>query len=403
MLFGQTVMAFIPDAAHLPAGLPLSAPVEAGILTPALVIDLDAVEANITATLRLLGGDAGRWQPHVKTAKLARVMAALCARGVLHCKTATTLEALTACQAGFQEVLLAFPAEGPRGQRLRELAAAYPAVSLAATVEHPAQVAAWRGSRVALYIDVNCGMDRTGIELSRQAEITALAAAIRAAGVRFAGLHAYEGHLQDADLAARAAAAHGAYGKILALALHLAAQGLPPPTIITSGTPALPGALSFPGFQSAGLVHRVSAGTVVYGDLTSQSQLPAEWGYGLAAWVLTTVVSHPAPGIATCDAGHKTVSADAGLPNCAVAGRPELEPLRPSEEHLPLRVAPGAALPALGQRLYLAPRHVCPTVNNFDQAILVRAGQIVALEPVTARGRESPLALAPQRPAAPRS
>jgi D-serine deaminase-like pyridoxal phosphate-dependent protein len=92
----------------------------------------------------------------------------------------------------------------------------------------------------------------------------------------------------------------------------------------------------------------------------------------------------------TCDAGHKAVSADAGVPTCVVLGHPELTPLGPSEEHLPMKSAklPG---PAIGEVLYLLPRHVCPTVNNFDCALRVRNGQIEAVEKVSARGREEPL------------
>jgi D-serine deaminase-like pyridoxal phosphate-dependent protein len=127
-------------------------------------------------------------------------------------------------------------------------------------------------------------------------------------------------------------------------------------------------------------------------------QPASEWealGYQPAAVVMTRVVSHPAAGLITCDAGHKTVSADAGVPTCAVLGHPELEPLAPSEEHLPMRVngAKGTQVsrtevPAIGELLFLIPRHVCPTVNNFDEALVVSGGKLIAVEPVSARGRE---------------
>jgi D-serine deaminase-like pyridoxal phosphate-dependent protein len=121
------------------------------------------------------------------------------------------------------------------------------------------------------------------------------------------------------------------------------------------------------------------------------AQLPAGYGFGPAVLVLTRVVSHPQEGMITCDAGHKAVSADAGVPTCAVVGHPELTPLSPSEEHLPMEVAKSAARPQIGDPLYLLPRHVCPTVNNFDCALLVRNGQIESVEQVSARGRETPL------------
>jgi D-serine deaminase-like pyridoxal phosphate-dependent protein len=72
-------------------------------------------------------------------------------------------------------------------------------------------------------------------------------------------------------------------------------------------------------------------------------------------------------------------------------GHPELTPLSPSEEHLPLAVKEGAEAPHAGDLLYLIPRHVCPTVNNFDAALIVRNGKIESVQRVSARGHESPL------------
>jgi D-serine deaminase-like pyridoxal phosphate-dependent protein len=131
---------------------------------------------------------------------------------------------------------------------------------------------------------------------------------------------------------------------------------------------------------------------VVYNDTTSLDQL-SDWGLQAAAVVLSTVVSHPKPNVITCDAGHKSVSADAGVPTCAVLGHPEWNPAKPSEEHLPIEI-PGGKAPTLGDKLYLLPRHVCPTVNNFDEAVFVVRGRVKNAEPVSARGHESALKLA---------
>src|SRR5581483_6871885 len=159
-----------------------------------------------------------------------------------------------------------------------------------------------------------------------------------------------------------------------------------------SGTPAAPFAISYPGFRNADFVHRISPGTVVYNDTTSLDQLPG-WGYQPAALVLTTLVSHPTANVITCDAGHKSVSPDAGVPTCGVLGHPDWKPAKPSEEHLPIEAAE-SDVPELGGKLYLVPRHVCPTVNNFDEAIFVVRGRIKNSEPVAARGHESALKLA---------
>ena len=86
----------------------------AQVLTPALLVYPEFVDANIRATLRLLGGDANRWRPHVKTAKLEFIMRMLAANGVTNFKCATTLELLTACRAGARDVLVAYPLQGAK-------------------------------------------------------------------------------------------------------------------------------------------------------------------------------------------------------------------------------------------------------------------------------------------------
>ncbi|MFN0120063.1 MAG: D-TA family PLP-dependent enzyme [Blastocatellia bacterium] len=361
------------------------------VMTPALVIYPDIVAANIDVTLRAVGGDAGRWRPHVKTAKLGAVMRMMSERGVVNVKCATTLELQTACEAGARDILVSYAHVGANARRVRELAAQYPDRRVSALVESPRQVAAWTGGKISLFIDINGGMDRTGIEQEHADQALALARAIQAAGLEFRGLHYYDGHMSQFELAEREAPAHKGYDRLMEIVGLLTGEGIAVGEVITSGTPAFPCALTYEPFQTADFVHRVSPGTVVYGDFTSVAQLPAEWGYKPAAVVVTTVVSHPAPGRITCDAGHKAVSADAGVPTCAVLGHPELQPYKPSEEHLPIDVPAGVTAPDIGAHLYLTPRHVCPTVNNFDHALLVSEGRITGVEAVTARGREMPL------------
>jgi D-serine deaminase-like pyridoxal phosphate-dependent protein len=361
------------------------------VATPALAIYTEFVDANIQTTLRLAGGDADRLRPHVKTAKLAYVMQRWAAHGVTHFKCSTSLELLTVCEAGATDVLLAYPLVGANARRLREIADGFPAVNVSALVEAVGQVAVWRGSRVGLFIDVNPGMDRTGIEQDSIDEIVGLARAIEASGQVFRGLHYYDGHLAKYAMPERTAIAHRGYDRLIGIISALEQAGVRVAEVITAGTPAFPCTLSYAGFSGAAFVHRASPGTVVYCDCTSLAQLPAEYGYRPAAVVVSTVVSHPSPRRITCDAGHKTVSADAGTPTCAALGRAELTPAKPSEEHLPIDVAGNANLPALGETLYLVPMHVCPTVNNFDHALIVEGGRIIAVERVTARGREVPL------------
>ena len=369
------------------------------VLTPALVVYPDVISSNIQQTLRLLDGDTNRWRVHIKTAKLEYTLRMMIERGVRNFKCATTLELLVACRSGARDVLVAYPMVGANARRVREIAEAFPQVRTSVLAENEEQVRQWLGTRVGVFLDINPGMNRTGIEQSHREEVVRLVRAVRDAGLEFRGLHYYDGQYGGLEERERSAAAHVGYDSLLKLVSEVESSGASVPEVITAGTPTLPCSLAYDGFRGQKFVHRVSPGTVTYNDATSLAQLPAEYKLRPAILVLTRVVSRPRVGVVTCDAGHKAVSADAGVPTCVVVGHPELTPLSPSEEHLPMAVAGDASGPEVGEALYLLPRHVCPTVNNFDCALLVRNGQNETVEKVTARGREAPLLGAQERTA----
>jgi D-serine deaminase-like pyridoxal phosphate-dependent protein len=366
------------------------------VMTPALVVYPEVVASNIEKTLKLLGGDANRWRAHIKTAKLGYTLQMMVERGVVNFKCATTLELKSACERGAKDVLLAYPVMGANAWRTREIAEEFPRVRISVLAENIEQVEQWGSSRVSIFVDINPGMNRTGIEVERREQVRAVIRAVESAGLEFRGLHYYDGQFGGLEEQERTAAAHAGYDRLMALITELEDSGVTIQELVTAGTPTFPCSLSYQPLREGKFVHRVSPGTIVYCDATSLAQLSNDYGFAPAVMVVTRVVSHPHAGIVTCDAGHKTVSADAGIPTCVVVGHPELEPLGPSEEHLPMQTLPGRE-PNTGEVLYLIPRHVCPTVNNFDSAHLVRNGRIEAIEPVTARGRETPVLPVPAR------
>ena len=361
------------------------------VMTPALVVYPEMIASNIERMVGLLDGDADRWRVHIKTAKLGLTLRMLVERGIRNFKCATTLELLTACKCGATDILLAYPCMGANARRVSEIAEQFPKVQISILAENKEQIQQWRANRTGIFLDINPGMNRTGVQQDHADDIVALAREIAAGGSEFRGLHYYDGQYGALEEPARTKAVHEGYDRLLRIVDHIERVGISVTEVITSGTPTFPCSLSYAGFRGGRFRHRTSPGTVVYCDATSLAQLPKNCGFRPAVLVSTRVVSQPHPGVVTCDAGHKAVSADAGVPTCVVVGHPELMPLSPSEEHLPMSFEAGMSGPKLGQSLYLLPRHVCPTVNNFDDALLVRNGEIESVERVSARGREAPL------------
>ena len=307
--------------------------------TPSLLIYTEMIEANITSALRMMNGDASRWRPHLKTAKLGYTMRRLVTRGIKTAKCATTLELVAAIDSGMEDVVIAFPLTGPNAARAREIAAAHPERRISTLVESADQIDEWRASAVGAFVDLNPGMDRTGMAEENFEGVRRLIDQVQKAGLRFCGLHHYDGQIKNSEPSAAGAAREG-YSRLMELIAYLKRAGIEVKEVITSGTPAMPHALNFAPFGEGEFVHRVSPGTIVYNDRNSLKELP-DYGFLPAALVLSTVVSRPRENRVTCDAGHKAVSADAGVPTCDVLGWPGLMGLNPSEEHLPIEVRSG--------------------------------------------------------------
>lgn len=354
------------------------------LLTPALVVDLDAVAHNARAVLARVGVPR-RWRPHVKTVKQAAVIKALLEVGVrsFKCATPAELELVLATAGGDEavDVLLAYPPNRALFGAVRAIAARFPkhqVLLLADSPDHVKSLDTWAAERrasVSVLLDVDTGMARTG----RAAEEWRAAAKklSKLECVRIAGLHGYEGHLK----AEQQDEANAGYEALCQLAGELPEK---PRLVVTSGTPTFAHALGHPGLSGGPWTHQVSPGTVVLTDLHSR-EAARMLGLVQAAFVASRVVSNPRKDRVTLDAGSKALSPDRPAPNCAVLGWPGLEPLAPSEEHLPVRVVSGPK-PAAGQLLFLVPDHVCTTVNLHARALLLKNGKLDGDAPVDAAG-----------------
>jgi D-serine deaminase-like pyridoxal phosphate-dependent protein len=196
--------------------------------------------------------------------------------------------------------------------------------------------------------------------------------------LRLDGVHAYDGHLRDADPAVRGARAREVEGRVEDVVASIGREGLRVGRIVVGGTPAFPchARWSRPGVE-------LSPGTCVFHDhgyATSFPDLP----FVPAALVLTRVVSRrPGVGV-TLDVGSKAVAADPKGDRVRLLGVPDAQLGPQSEEHLVVETA--ARLP-VGTPLLAVPTHVCPTCALHREALVVSGGRVVERWEVAARDR----------------
>src|SRR5260370_16398657 len=134
------------------------------IITPALMIYPELVDVDVTDTLKMLGNDPDRWRPHIKTAKLGAILSRLIEYRIVNFKCSTTLELLTACQAGAADILLAYSVIGANAQRALDIAEDFPRTRVSVLVEASEQATTCRCTEIGVFVDIYRGMHRTEIE-----------------------------------------------------------------------------------------------------------------------------------------------------------------------------------------------------------------------------------------------
>jgi D-serine deaminase-like pyridoxal phosphate-dependent protein len=348
------------------------APVMPQVLTPLLVVDLDAARHNVRQALARFGPDG--WRPHVKTAKQSAVIGAAMTEGVTRFKVATLVELTTVLEAASAlsravDVLIAYPLRGPAIAAALDIAARFPKHRVRWLSDDPEHATELTSRGVgSLGIDVDLGMDRTGTPPETWSSW--ISAAPDDVLDRVELVHGYDGHHRF-DEEQRA---HAAYDRLCTVGRALIA--VRPETsleLVTSGTHSYGLARSHEGLASGRWRATVSPGTIVLSDGRSA---PAHDDLGLrqAALVLARVISRGVDRI-TMDAGSKAIAPDY-TPSCRLPDWPGIEPGRASEEHLPCTVPPGSDAPAPGELVWLIPEHVCTTVNLHRDVALVEDGRV---------------------------
>jgi 3-hydroxy-D-aspartate aldolase len=354
--------------------------------TPALIIELDAFEANLARMAEAAKTAGVRLRPHAKTHKCALIalrQIALGAVGVC-CQKVSEAEALV--QGGVRDVLISNEIVGRR--KIAHLAALAREATLAVCVDDAGNIAdldaavARAGVTLDVLVEVDVGAHRCGVAPGGPA--LELAKRIEAAkALRFAGLQVYQGsaqHIRDhGERRAAVEAAVEAAGKTVAL---LGEHGLACRSVTGAGT----GTYRFEA--ASGLYNELQAGSYIFMD-ADYARNRGEGGEAFdefqhSLFVYTSVMSTPAPGRAVVDAGLKASSVDSGLPT--VHALPGITFTGASDEHGKLEFDARDITVSLGDKLKLIPGHCDPTVNLYDWYVCVRNGRVQALWPIVARG-----------------
>ncbi|ASZ14737.1 D-TA family PLP-dependent enzyme [Chitinophaga pendula] len=335
--------------------------------TPALLVYPQRVEENIRL-LKTQIDDVRRLRVHVKTNKTAEVVQLLLDAGITKFKCATIAEAEMLGMLNAPDVLLAYQPVGPKVGRLLALADQYTQTSFGCLVDNEgsaraiADAFALAGApALRVWVDLNIGMNRTGI-VPGDAALALYTSLHQLEGIQVAGLHAYDGHLHDADLALRKEKCDAAFGTVAALAEAIREKGLPAPVITAGGSPTFPIHAGRQGVEC-------SPGTFVFWDWGYAQGLP-EQPFQYAALLGTRVISVISDTLICVDLGHKSVAAENPQPRVHFLNAPAATPVSQSEEHLVLQVADSRQYP-VGTVLYGVPKHICPSVALYDKAHVI--------------------------------
>ena len=328
------------------------------IPSPSLVVYLPQVQYNIEHAIATVGGDVSKLRPHAKTHKTAEIIAMERDAGILKHKCATLREAEMLAQNGIEDILIAYQMVGPNVNRFASLQVKYPDADFKVVVDHQEAVTALSsavtkyGLSVKVMLDLDVGMNRTGIPVS-DAAVDVYAQIEAADGLQPWGLHVYDGHIHDEDVADRKASCDKSLAQVEEMQDRLASKGLEVPLIVMGGTPTFPIYAKTPGVEA-------SPGTFVFHDYGYSTRYP-DLGFTPAALLLSRVISIPTPHRITLDLGHKAIAADPEGVRGIVLDVDGAEVTTQHEEHWAVNV-PDSSSMHIGQEVYVCPTHICPCV-----------------------------------------
>ncbi|HEU4434907.1 MAG TPA: alanine racemase [Pyrinomonadaceae bacterium] len=359
----------------------------ADLETPAIVVDLDVMERNLSRMAEYCRNRNLRLRPHTKSHKIPELAKRQLAHGARGITVAKIGEAEVMLDAGIADMLIAYPIVGTgKAEKLADLATranitvALDSVEVARAVSAEAKT---RDARVGILVELDVGFRRCGVTNEDQA-LTLARSVADLPGLEFKGLMFFPGHLQvsESERAKLRISVNDFLSRSLA---KLEAAGLPVEIVSGGSTPTAREGHLFTG------VNEIRPGMYIFNDRNMLGVGVAQLE-DCALSVITTVVSTSVPGRAIVDAGSKTLSSDRHeMPDGKGFGMiktdPDAEVERLSEEHGNLNIARSRRQYRVGERLEIIPNHVCSTVNMHNRIYGVSGGRVETVWEVAGRGK----------------
>lgn len=348
--------------------------------SPALLVYPNRVRYNAELMVQI-SGNPNRLRPHIKTHKMAEIIKIQQELGIDKFKCATLTEAILLAKTGASDVLLAMQPVSLHLDAYIDIIGKYPKTKFSTLIDNEQSFTEFRkaGAKnsliLDLWLDINNGMNRTGIKVGKEAELL-YKSIYKDPSLNLLGFHVYDGHIHNTSLKEREIECDKCFSPVLDLKTTLESQGYSVPVIVAGGTPTFP-------------IHKKRN----HVDLSPGTPLLWDEGYGShfsdlkflpASVLLTRIVSKPGKGLLCFDLGHKSVASEMKLPRVRFLGNQDFKQISQSEEHLVVKTNTSDNY-NIGDTFYALPIHICPTVSKYPEALIVQDTKIIGSWKIAAR------------------
>ena len=350
------------------------------IITPSLVVFPKRILHNIKLMIEISGGTESL-RPHIKTHKMSEIIKMQIDNGINKFKCATITEAELLAKSGAKDILLAIQPTGKNISRFISLIEIYPESIFSTIVDNEYSLneinnrAKEKKISVSIWLDINNGMNRTGVEPNNEA-CSIFQKIASASNLNAKGLHVYDGHIRESDYSKRKQVCDNAFSHVLDLKKNIEKKGILIDKIVAGGTPTFP-------IHAKRENVEVSPGTSLLWDDRYGTAFE-DLKFIHSAVLIGSIISKPSKDLLCINLGHKSVASEMDFPRLSFLNLKNTEQIGHSEEHLVVKCNESDKYP-VGMICYSIPSHICPTVPKFSKVLTVDEGEVIGEWKVSAR------------------